>query len=344
MQLDVQTLSIVTVFVTALLGILLVFAGMQNQTLRAPMVWGAAYLLSALGQLIGSQALVTSWVASIANAMVLLGAAGIWAGSRCFDGRSVRPITVVSAPAFWGLACLVADFRVRSAAAHRTYVDADGDPRGCHGGRILARPRGAADVALADRCRASRLCWGAPFAPAGNLFLPASNNALMGGISFCSPSALLFTVVLAFPAAQHDQGAHRACSTRSPRWSIRCAALPTAAPFSASAERLLARQRLDHEPLALLLFDLDRFKAINDHFGHAAGDACCALSHRPATATLGADVLFGRIGGEEFALVAAGRRLGEAVAIADRVRRNLKTAASSLRRANCCRRSVSASR
>src|SRR5947209_7666465 len=110
MPLDVQTLSVVTVFVTALLGILLVFAGMQNQSVRAPMVWGAAYLLSALGQLIGAQTPVTSWLASIANAMILLGAAGVWAGSRFFDGRPVRPITFVSAPAFWGLACLVPSF------------------------------------------------------------------------------------------------------------------------------------------------------------------------------------------------------------------------------------------
>ena len=43
MQLDVQTLSVVTVFVTALLGALLVFAGLQNRAVRAPMVWGGAY-------------------------------------------------------------------------------------------------------------------------------------------------------------------------------------------------------------------------------------------------------------------------------------------------------------
>ncbi len=110
MPLDVQTLSVVTVFVTALLGILLVFAGMQNQSVRALMVWGAAYLLSALGELVGSQPHPSSWVTSIANAMILLGAAGIWAGTRFFDGRPVRPIPVIAAPAFWGLACLVPSF------------------------------------------------------------------------------------------------------------------------------------------------------------------------------------------------------------------------------------------
>ena len=42
MQLDVQTLSVVTVFVTALLGALLVFAGLQNRAVKAQMVWGGA--------------------------------------------------------------------------------------------------------------------------------------------------------------------------------------------------------------------------------------------------------------------------------------------------------------
>ena len=46
-----------------------------------------------------------------------------------------------------------------------------------------------------------------------------------------------------------------------------------------------------------------------------------------ATRTLGSDILFGRIGGEEFAAVLPVGDLGEAVAIADRVRRNFANAA-----------------
>ena len=49
MHLDVGTLSVVTVFVTALLGALLVFAGMQNRTIRAPLWWGAAQIVGATG-------------------------------------------------------------------------------------------------------------------------------------------------------------------------------------------------------------------------------------------------------------------------------------------------------
>ena len=78
----------------------------------------------------------------------------------------------------------------------------------------------------------------------------------------------------------------------------------------------------------MLLFDLDRFKAINDHFGHAAGDRVLQIFARVATKTLGAEVLFGRIGGEEFASLLPVGDLGEAIAIADRVRRNFAEAAA----------------
>ena len=78
----------------------------------------------------------------------------------------------------------------------------------------------------------------------------------------------------------------------------------------------------------MLLFDLDRFKEINDRFGHAVGDQVLQTFAQAATATLGADVLFGRIGGEEFAALMPVGDLGEAIAVADRVRRNFADAAA----------------
>ena len=77
-----------------------------------------------------------------------------------------------------------------------------------------------------------------------------------------------------------------------------------------------------------MLFDLDHFKQINDRFGHAVGDAVLQTFAGTATATLGADVLFARIGGEEFASCMPVGDLDEAFAIADRVRRNFAAAAA----------------
>jgi diguanylate cyclase (GGDEF)-like protein len=97
--------------------------------------------------------------------------------------------------------------------------------------------------------------------------------------------------------------------------------------FLDGARRLLAQQAIDGEPLAMMLFDLDRFKDINDRMGHAVGDRVLQTFAASSTLTLGADILFGRIGGEEFAALFPVGDLGEAYAVADRVRRNFAAAA-----------------
>ena len=81
-------------------------------------------------------------------------------------------------------------------------------------------------------------------------------------------------------------------------------------------------------PLALLLLDLDHFKAVNDDFGHAAGDAAlrtvaAALSSRLRR---GGDVL-ARYGGEEFAVVLPDADTAAAAALAERLRQAVAEAA-----------------
>ncbi|MBP2290796.1 GGDEF domain-containing protein [Azospirillum rugosum] len=73
--------------------------------------------------------------------------------------------------------------------------------------------------------------------------------------------------------------------------------------FFRHAEREIARARRTGEPLALLLLDLDRFKRINDRFGHQAGDELLRAFAETVTARLRKSDLFGRYGGEEFCLL-----------------------------------------
>ncbi|GBQ88683.1 diguanylate cyclase [Gluconacetobacter johannae DSM 13595] len=77
----------------------------------------------------------------------------------------------------------------------------------------------------------------------------------------------------------------------------------------------------------LLLFDIDHFKRINDTYGHASGDNVIRHFSRIATATLGADVVFGRIGGEEFAAAFSGLSPEALRAHGERVRIAFATAA-----------------
>jgi diguanylate cyclase (GGDEF)-like protein len=90
--------------------------------------------------------------------------------------------------------------------------------------------------------------------------------------------------------------------------------------FFETGERLLVRARFARQPAALIMFDLDRFKSINDKYGHHTGDEVLTEFCRLATPSLRSNDLFGRIGGEEFAclLPVTGRR--EALKVAERVR------------------------
>lgn len=74
------------------------------------------------------------------------------------------------------------------------------------------------------------------------------------------------------------------------------------------------------EPLAVMMLDLDRFKRINDHHGHAAGDAVLrGFAERLKAEVRGAD-LVARLGGEEFCVAMPGADEGEAGRAAERVR------------------------
>jgi diguanylate cyclase (GGDEF)-like protein len=75
--------------------------------------------------------------------------------------------------------------------------------------------------------------------------------------------------------------------------------------------------RTQIKPLGLIVFDLDHFKRINDTHGHIAGDGVLTELSSVVKANLHADAVFGRVGGEEFAVIWEGataeqmRQLGE---------------------------------
>lgn len=72
--------------------------------------------------------------------------------------------------------------------------------------------------------------------------------------------------------------------------------------------------------LSVLAFDLDNFKALNDTYGHAAGDAVLKRVVAVANQTLRAEDVLARIGGEEFAVLLRAIDHGRALACAERLR------------------------
>jgi diguanylate cyclase (GGDEF)-like protein len=90
----------------------------------------------------------------------------------------------------------------------------------------------------------------------------------------------------------------------------------TGLPNRAALDAEQARRSRRPERYGLLLIDLDRFKQVNDRFGHAAGDTVLAEVARRLAKLTPAGGFAGRLGGDEFVLIAPDwqtRRLADAV-------------------------------
>jgi diguanylate cyclase (GGDEF)-like protein len=138
--------------------------------------------------------------------------------------------------------------------------------------------------------------------------------------------ALLFTIAIAFillaMAKERTEYSHKTAALVDP-----LTGLANRRAFLQDGEAQLKRQLSDPRPTAVMLFDLDNFKSINDRYGHAIGDR--VLRHFADTAgscMRGMDV-FGRLGGEEFAAVLIDSGRERAMAVAERIRISFANAA-----------------
>jgi diguanylate cyclase (GGDEF)-like protein len=82
---------------------------------------------------------------------------------------------------------------------------------------------------------------------------------------------------------------------------------------------LSAQAQINHQPIALILADLDHFKAVNDEHGHDTGDVVLAETAYRMRATLRAYDLAYRLGGEEFLIVMPGADAQAAAEVADKI-------------------------
>jgi diguanylate cyclase (GGDEF)-like protein len=85
-------------------------------------------------------------------------------------------------------------------------------------------------------------------------------------------------------------------------------------------ERELLRSERDHQPVGVIMVDVDHFKNVNDSRGHAAGDAVLRIIASGIAAMVRPYDSVGRYGGEEFLIIAPGCGLGETWELAERVR------------------------
>jgi diguanylate cyclase (GGDEF)-like protein len=138
-------------------------------------------------------------------------------------------------------------------------------------------------------------------------------NTAFLALGILAPSALSISMVL----LAHDRLGERL--ERFANFDELTGAL-TRRAFVARADVLLTHARRQNVPMSLAIVDIDHFKSINDRYGHAAGDRVLRQFGRLMTVSVRASDLFGRLGGEEFAVLFPATQRDDALARIDAIR------------------------
>lgn len=93
--------------------------------------------------------------------------------------------------------------------------------------------------------------------------------------------------------------------------------------FESHGDRMLQEAKRRGTPLTLVMIDIDRFKTINDSFGHSVGDLVIADLAALLSGAIGSEDLVARLGGEEFAILLSGKDAKEAYRIAESIRETI---------------------
>lgn len=323
MSLDVNTLFIVTIYVEAILGLLLLFAWAQNPQIRAVAWWGGAHILRAVSVLLfGMHGSVHEAISiDLANALLFLSFAVTWTGARVFDGRPVLPMYLVAGPVAW---IVIARLPSLSGALELRFLLAAGIITTYTWLTAYEFWRGRSEP-LVSRWPAIIILFihGAmfllrtplsamlPWSPVSQIFESVWLTAI-------SLEALLFTISIAFillaMAKERTEHRHKTAAMVDP-----LTAMANRRSFLHEGDELMKRHAANPCPAAVLLIDLDHFKSINDRFGHAIGDRVLQVFSDTAKAHLRSTDLIGRLGGEEFAAVLYDAGREEAVALAERI-------------------------
>lgn len=324
MILDVPTLLVVSIFVTAVLGLLLIFAWIQDRSIQALGWWGAAYLVGGLsaGMLSLQQFIESPVLIDFASALLFVACGMSWNGARLFDGKRVQPLAMLAGAMIWLMACQIPGFSDSSI------------------GRIVVSSLIISNYTLftafelwSGRSEKLNSRWPAvivitlhgvvfPSQVPLTMVLPGDRIAATltnGWIATLAIESLLYSIAAAFilleMAKERTERVHKEAALIDPLTGVH-----NRRAITEFAKQILTREVRPTKPMAIFMFDIDKFKTINDRFGHPVGDKVIRLLASTAKKTLRQTDVFGRLGGEEFAAFLGNTDEKGAVIVAERVR------------------------
>lgn len=266
------------------------------------------------------------WANPSGNVLLVSGAASIWAGARSLRTAAPRSWLLAVAPAITAVASVLDHPATNIWAGGPAYLVFMGAliGLGCRELFMLDRGFSHAHRTLAVGSGILAVFYFGRFiafvtdGPAGPVF-----GSVFGSVTTTVLSAVIL-VVASFTMAElsYEQQTQ---DLRSRATVDGLTGLLNRTAFMNLAAEELRRLNLARTPTSLILADLDHFKAVNDEFGHSAGDTALQAFADACTATVRSTDLVGRYGGEEFILLLPGVRPERARGITAEISRQLQS-------------------
>lgn len=325
LDLHVPTLVVAALSASFATSMLLLLAWLQNRTARALYYWGVANLVgTAAGILLFRQAQLPGIISiAAANAFMIFAYALSWSGTRVFEGRPPSITRVVAGPVLWLAACMIPAFyesaMARGVLASSLFAAYTMFTLGeLWRGRKISRlaSRWPTIILLGVHC-GFHLSHAWLVARAGSDAAIAATNASIAGAAVFA--VLIHVIAIIFLMIALTKETLELQQRQAAETDSLTGAMNRRAYFSQGAAALSdVCARNDYA--GVLAFDLDKFKKINDRWGHAAGDLVLERFALHARRALGSEVMFARIGGEEFSALICGRDHASVFEIAENLR------------------------
>ena len=318
---NLTTLLAITVFTPAVAGCLLLLSWLQHRRIVALAVWGSGFLTASLAAtliIVARGTIPDFWSIVVGDALLAAAYGILWCGARKFDDKRISIPWASAGVVLWLVACSIGPIYARP-EARATVMATIGI---CYTLlAVLELWRGRGDgvwrwpIMLLLLGHAASIPIHIPVAGAWKHPNPADVDLLTFMIFEAAFVSICAAYLFGGLVKDRIAASYEHASLTDPLTGV-----ANQRGFFQSGERLLMRTRFNDQPAALIMFDLDCFKSINDNFGHGTGDKVLVAFCRTATSQLRYNDLFGRIGGEEFAALLPDTRREDALSLAERVR------------------------